>query len=101
VLQAYLRLDAALTAAGRGRAPDETPRTLAVRLGSAPGVAAPGVAASGVSLADAQIAAAVDLLEHECYAVEPLTSAQSASAVNVFDELTKSVKSLAVSASTE
>ena len=91
VLQAYLRLDAALTAAGRGRAPDETPRTLAVRLGSAP----------GVEVADAQIAAAVDLLEHECYAVEPLTSAQTASAVNVFNELTKSVKSLAVLASAE
>ena len=91
MLQAYLRLDAALTAAGRGRAPDETPRTLAVRLGSAP----------GVEVADAQIAAAVDLLEHECYAVEPLTSAQTASAVNVFNELTKSVKSLAALAGAE
>jgi transglutaminase-like putative cysteine protease len=88
VLQAYLRLDAALTAAGSGRAPDETPRELAGRLAALSVTAGP----------TADLTTAVDLLERECYAVEPLASAQTVAAVDVFDELTKSVKSLVVSA---
>lgn len=83
VLEAYLRLDEALDAMGRGRAPGETARDLRARLGE--------LAVSSVSAA--AMARAIDLLERECYGMEPLTERETTAAVDVFRQLLGSLAS--------
>ncbi len=83
VLQAYLRLDDALTAVGRGRGPGETARDLPARVGEVAGLAIPA----------AGIAAAIELLERECYGIEPLTERETIAAVDVFGQLHASLES--------
>ncbi len=73
VLDAYLRFDAALAIA-RGRVMAETPREVVMRLG-------PDTAFTP------EVTVALDLLERECYGVEPLAEADAAAAVAVFDSL--------------
>jgi transglutaminase-like putative cysteine protease len=73
VLQAYLRLDAAL-GSGSAREPDETLREVALRIG-------------GPISGRAEVAAALDCLERECYAVRPPNDTEVSAAVEVFDRL--------------
>ncbi|HZV26146.1 MAG TPA: hypothetical protein VFG00_07635, partial [Acidothermaceae bacterium] len=76
VLQAYMRLDAAL--GGHAREPEQTQR-----------VVAPQLDAAGCSRAE--LAVALDCLERECYAVMSPTPTEIAMAVDVFDRLHASV----------
>jgi hypothetical protein len=82
-LQAYWRLDNTLSAIGRPREPGETLREIAVRLDGL------------VATAD-QVGMALDLLERECYGIEPLTEAETTAAVAAFDSLAHDVRSLEV-----
>jgi transglutaminase-like putative cysteine protease len=77
VLQAYLRLDDALSRQGRARGVGETTRELRSRLGELAGLSVPAPA----------IAAAIDLLERECYGIEPLTAREPSFAMGVFAQL--------------
>jgi transglutaminase-like putative cysteine protease len=77
VLQAYLRLDDALSRHGRGRGPGGTARELRSRLGGLAGLSVPAPA----------VAAAIDLLERECYGMEPLTERETIFAIDVFGQL--------------
>jgi protein-glutamine gamma-glutamyltransferase len=72
VLQAYVRLDAAL--GGQAREPDQTLREVARHLDTA-------------GCSRAELAVALDCLEQECYAIVPPTPAEVAVAVDVFDRL--------------
>jgi len=76
ILQAYLRLDDALAGIGRARLPGETHRELPGRL---------------TGLADAHavaaVAAAISLLERECFGVEAPSDLDVSSAVMAFDAL--------------
>jgi transglutaminase-like putative cysteine protease len=73
VLQAYLRLDAALDS-GAVREPGDTVREVALRIGDP------------IS-PNAEVVAALDCLERECYAVQPPTVSEVSAAVVVFDRL--------------
>lgn len=84
VLQAYLRLDDALTKAGRERALGETARDLRARLGEL----------DGSSVRAQSVARAIDLLERECYGIEPLTTGETNAATDVFGQLLVSLTSL-------
>jgi hypothetical protein len=77
VLQAYLRLDHALAQKGRHRAPGDTARELQSRLGGL----------TGLSVRASSIATAIDLLEGECYGIEPLTAPETSFATDVFGQL--------------
>jgi transglutaminase-like putative cysteine protease len=81
VLQAYLRLDDALSRQGRARGVGETTRELRSRLGELAGLSVPTPA----------IAAAIDLLERECYGIEPLTARETSFAMGVFGQLLASL----------
>jgi hypothetical protein len=81
VLQAYLRLDDALSRQGRARGVGETTRELRSRLGELAGLSVPAPA----------IAAAIDLLERECYGIEPLTTREMNFATDVFGQLLASL----------
>jgi transglutaminase-like putative cysteine protease len=72
VLQAYVRLDAAL--GGQAREPEQTLREVARHLDTA-----------GCSAAE--LAEALDCLERECYAIVPPAPTEVAIAVEVFDRL--------------
>ncbi len=72
VLQAYLRLDAAL--GGRAREPEQTLREVARQLNTAGG-------------SHVELAAALDCLERECYAIVPPGPSEVAAAIDVFDRL--------------
>ncbi len=74
ILAAYLQLDFALHGVERARAPNESLRELASRLGGF--VATPG-----------EVAAAISCLERETYGVDPPSAAESAAAIAVFDRL--------------
>ncbi|HEY3924143.1 MAG TPA: DUF3488 and transglutaminase-like domain-containing protein [Acidothermaceae bacterium] len=78
VLRAYMRLDAAL--GGQAREPEQTQR-----------VVAPHLEIAGCSRAE--LAAALNCLERECYAVVSPTSAEVAMAVDVFDRIHGSLHS--------
>ena len=78
-LQAYLRLDAAL-GSGQAREPDETLREVSRRLG-------------GPISARAEVSAALECLERECYSVRPPTVSEVSAAVDVFDRLLVAVGS--------
>jgi protein-glutamine gamma-glutamyltransferase len=107
ILQAYLRLDAALGASGSAGAAGETPREVLNRLGrtgaavgpaavgpAAFGPAAFGLAAAGSAAADpAAVASALALLEHECFGAEPPSRDDITHAVAVFDALCEAVQS--------
>jgi protein-glutamine gamma-glutamyltransferase len=99
VLQAYLRLDAALGSAvlgaavldaavlgaavlgaGQAREPHDTVREVARRIG-------------GPISARAEVVAALDCLERECYAVRPPADSEVSAAVDVFDRLREAVGS--------
>ena len=84
VLQAYGRLDDALTRVGRERAPGETARDLRARLGEL----------ASFSVSAQAMARAIDLLERECYGIEPLTEIETIAATDVFGQLLASVASL-------
>ncbi|HEX7107229.1 MAG TPA: transglutaminaseTgpA domain-containing protein [Acidothermaceae bacterium] len=84
VLQAYLRLDDELSRHGHARATGETAGELRSRLGGLPGSPVP---ARTVGLA-------IDLLERECYGIEPLTESETSFAVDVFGQLLVSVSLL-------
>jgi len=84
VLQAYLRLDDVLAQKGRGRAPGDTARGLRSRLGELDGLSVPAQ----------RIASAIDLLERECYGIEPLTDRETAFATDVFGQLLASMPTL-------
>jgi len=86
VLQAYLRLDAALGSQEvlGPREPDETLREVALRIG-------------GPISAPVEIAAALDCLERECYAVRPPNDSEVSGAVEVFDRLRELVSAQRVS----
>jgi transglutaminase-like putative cysteine protease len=71
VLQAYLRLEEALTVAGRERVQGQTPREVVATIGAV------GPA----------VASAVDFLERECFDVERLSAAEATRAVEVFTRL--------------
>ena len=72
VLQAYLRLDAAL--GGQAREPAQSLREVARRLNTA-------------ACSHLEFAAALDCLERECYAIVPPAPAEVAVAIAVFDRL--------------
>ncbi|HEY5455375.1 MAG TPA: transglutaminaseTgpA domain-containing protein [Acidothermaceae bacterium] len=72
VLQAYMRLDAAL--GGQAREPEQTQRVVAPHLDTA-------------GCSRAELAAALDCLERECYAIVAPAPADVAMAVDVFDRL--------------
>jgi len=72
VLQAYMRLDASL--GGQTREPEQTLREVA-----------PHLQAAGCSRAE--LVAAVDCLERECYAIVSPAPAEVAMAIGVFDRL--------------
>ena len=74
ILAAYLRLDLALHGVERARAPSESLRELAARLG-------------GFVATPAEVAAAISCLERETYGVDPPSAAECAAAVAVFDRL--------------
>ena len=76
VLQAYVRLDAAL--GGQAREPEKTRREVARHLDTA-----------GCSAAE--LAVALDCLERECYAIVPPAPTEVAVAVEVFDRLRASL----------
>jgi transglutaminase-like putative cysteine protease len=84
VLQAYLRVDDALAQKGRGRGPGDTARELRSRLSEL----------AGLSVPSPRIAAAIDLLERECYGIEPLTDRETAFATDVFGQLLASLATL-------
>lgn len=88
VLQAYGRLDDALTRVGRERAPGETARDLRARLGEL----------AGLSVSATAMTRAIDLLERECYGIEPLTELETIAATDVFGQLLASVTSFENSA---
>jgi protein-glutamine gamma-glutamyltransferase len=81
VLQAYARLDAAL--GGQAREPDQTLREVARHLDTA-------------GCARAELMAAMDCLERECYAIVAPAPTEVAIAVDVFDRLHASVNSTRV-----
>ena len=81
VLQAYMRLDAAL--GGQAREPEQTQR-----------VVAPHLETAGCSRA--QLAAALDCLERECYAIVSPAPGEVAMAVDVFDRLHASLDGMVV-----
>jgi transglutaminase-like putative cysteine protease len=78
VLQAYVRLDAAL--GGQAREPEQTLREVARHLDAA-------------GCSRAELAAAMDCLERECYAIVPPAPAEVAVAVDVFDRVRTSLSS--------
>jgi hypothetical protein len=80
-LQAYMRLDAAL--GGRAREPEQTLRELA-----------PHLDAAGCSRTE--LAAALDCLERECYAIVSPAPAEVAMSVDVFDRLRASFNGMVV-----
>ena len=82
VLQAYLRLDAAL--GGQPRDPEQTMREVAQHLDTA-------------GCSRAEVAAALDCLERECYATSSPDPADVAAAVDVFNRLYASVPGGALS----
>jgi protein-glutamine gamma-glutamyltransferase len=81
VLQSYLRLDLALAARGYPAMPGETARDLDRRLATPPPT--PG-----------SLEQAVDLLERECYGIEPLSPVEVASAVGLFDALCRTTQGI-------
>jgi len=81
VLQAYVRLDAAL--GGQAREPEQTLRVVAGHLDTA-------------GCSDAELAAAMNCLERECYAIVPPAPAEVAMAVDVFDRLHASLNGVMV-----
>lgn len=87
LLRAYQRLDDAMAQAGMGRAPGETARELRSRLTRLAQLADASVPSSA-------IATAIDLLERECYGIEPPNDRQNSFAVDVFGQLQSSVGSL-------
>ena len=78
VLQAYVRLDAAL--GGQAREPEQTLREVARHLDTA-------------GCSGAELAVALDCLERECYAIVPPALTEVAIAVDVFDRLRASLGS--------
>jgi hypothetical protein len=81
VLQAYVRLDAAL--GGQAREPEQTLREVARHLDTA-------------GCSRAELAAALDCLERECYAIVSPAPAEVAIAVDVFDRLHASLNGVLV-----
>jgi hypothetical protein len=81
VLQAYMRLDAAL--GGQAREAEQTLREVAPHLESA-------------GCSRAELAAALDCLERECYAIVSPAPAEVAMAVDVFDRLHASLNRMVV-----
>jgi hypothetical protein len=81
VLQAYMRLDAAL--GGQAREPEQTLREVAPHLETA-------------GCSRAELAAALDCLERECYAIASPAPAEVARAVDVFDRLRASLNGVLV-----
>jgi protein-glutamine gamma-glutamyltransferase len=81
VLQAYMRLDAAL--GGHAREPEQTLREVAPHLDTA-------------GCSRAELAAALDCLERECYAIVSPAAAEVAMSVDVFDRLRASLNSVLV-----
>jgi transglutaminase-like putative cysteine protease len=82
VLQAYVRLDSAL--GGQGREPEQTLREVARHLDAA-------------GCSRAELTAALNCLERECYAIALPAPAEVAAAVDVFNRLHASLTSDAVS----
>lgn len=74
ILQAYFQLDAALAAAGRPAVAGQTPWEVTSRL-------------VGLGYQAAELAAAVDLLERECFGAEPPSHNDVLVAVAAFDSL--------------
>ena len=81
VLQAYMRLDAAL--GGQARSPEQTLREVAPHLETA-------------GCSRAELVAALDCLERECYAIVSPALAEVAMAVDVFDRLHASLNGVLV-----
>jgi len=88
ILQAYLRLDAALAVSGSASAAGDTPREVLNRLGR---TGAPGVGAAGADWA--AVACALALLERECFGAEQPSREEIGDAVAVFDALCRAVQS--------
>jgi hypothetical protein len=87
VLQAYMRLDAALGGAALGaqaRAPEQTLREVARHLDAA-------------GCSESELAAALNCLERECYAITAPAPREVAMAVDVFDRLHASLNDVLVS----
>lgn len=81
VLQAYMRLDAAL--GGHAREPEQTLREVAPHLDTA-------------GCSRAELAAALDCLERECYAIVSPAAMEVAMSVDVFDRLRASLSGVLV-----
>jgi len=81
VLQAYLRLDTAL--GGQAREPAQTLRAVARHLDAA-------------GCSHGEVAAALDCLERECYAIVPPAPAEVAAAVDIFGRLHAALNGLPV-----
>ncbi|HEY5051383.1 MAG TPA: transglutaminase-like domain-containing protein [Acidothermaceae bacterium] len=81
VLQAYMRLDAAL--GGQAREPEQTLREVARHLDTA-------------GCSRAELTVALDCLERECYAIVPPAPTEVAVAVDVFDRLHASLNGVLV-----